>query len=135
MATSAHLEDCEGIAHDPTNCYMTGMKINLSLPARLHAEADAAAKDLGVSRSKLVRTALEEFLNERRNQAVAESVDRHISEHGNELGEEDEAWISYGQATEREELKDNDGRAAPEPKNMGKAPDRKSKRKRRCHTK
>jgi metal-responsive CopG/Arc/MetJ family transcriptional regulator len=45
------------------------VKVDVSLPANLRDEADAAAKELGVSRSKFIRTALEEFLNERRDRA------------------------------------------------------------------
>jgi hypothetical protein len=87
------------------------VKLNVSLPANLRQEADAAAKALGVSRSRLIRTALEEFLKLRRDKA-AESIDR-IAEHGTERSEEEEAWIKAGQATVWEALKDDDwGRAA-----------------------
>ena len=37
------------------------MKTAVSLPDPLFKEAEAAAKDLGLSRSKLIQTALEDF--------------------------------------------------------------------------
>jgi metal-responsive CopG/Arc/MetJ family transcriptional regulator len=42
------------------------MKTAISLPDPLFEEAEAAAKDLGLSRSKLIQTALEEFLGRRK---------------------------------------------------------------------
>lgn len=71
------------------------MKTAISLPDRLFAEAEAAAKDLGVSRSKLIRTALEMFLKEHREAAIKEALDSYLAKHGNELTEEDEAWLAH----------------------------------------
>ncbi len=73
----------------------------ISLPNHLFEEAEAAAKDLGISRTKLIQTALEEFLKSRREKAVADSVDRYIAKHGCELSEEDEAWLAHN----REQLR------------------------------
>lgn len=71
------------------------MKTAISLPDPLFEEAEAAAKDLGVSRSKLIQTALEEFLKRRRDDAITESIDRYIAKYGSELSEEDEAWLAH----------------------------------------
>ncbi len=46
------------------------MKTAISIPDPLFEEAEAAAKDLGLSRSKLIQTALEEFLRRRRDDEV-----------------------------------------------------------------
>ena len=47
-----------------------GMKTAISIPDPLFEEAEAAAKHLGMSRSKLIQTALEEFLRRRRDDEV-----------------------------------------------------------------
>jgi hypothetical protein len=46
------------------------MKTAISIPDPLFEEAEAAAKDLGLSRSKLIQTALEEFLRRRRDEEI-----------------------------------------------------------------
>ena len=71
------------------------MKTAISLPDPLFEEAETAAKDLGLSRSKLIQTALEEFLKRRRDEAITESINRHLEKHGEELNEEDEAWLAH----------------------------------------
>jgi metal-responsive CopG/Arc/MetJ family transcriptional regulator len=71
------------------------MKTAISLPDPLFEEAEAAAKDLGMSRSKLIQTALEEFLKRRRDEAITESINRYIAKYGSELSEEDEAWLAH----------------------------------------
>jgi metal-responsive CopG/Arc/MetJ family transcriptional regulator len=48
------------------------MKIAISIPDPLFKEAEAAAKDLGVSRSKLIQIALQAFLHGR---SIARSPD------------------------------------------------------------
>lgn len=73
------------------------MKTAISLPDPLFAEV--AAKDLGVSRSKLIQTALEEFLKRRRDDALTESINRYIEKYGADLSKEDEAWLAHGYAT------------------------------------
>ena len=52
------------------------MKISISLPDRMLKEADVAARKLRISRSKLIQTALLEFLNNRK----AEDVTRRLNE-------------------------------------------------------
>jgi metal-responsive CopG/Arc/MetJ family transcriptional regulator len=82
------------------------MKAAISIPESLFAEADAAARQLGVSRSKLVRIALEEFLKRKREDAIAKSIDRYIAKHGTDLSEEDEAWLVHGRETVRRSLEE-----------------------------
>ena len=71
------------------------MKTAISLPDKLFEEAETAAKGLGVSRSKLIQTALEEFLQRRRDEEVTASINRYIEKYGAELSEEDEAWLAH----------------------------------------
>ena len=52
------------------------MKTAISLPDPLFKEAEAAAKDLGLSRSKLIQTALEDFLKRRREANLTAEVNR-----------------------------------------------------------
>jgi metal-responsive CopG/Arc/MetJ family transcriptional regulator len=77
------------------------MKTAISLPNDLFDRAEAAAKDLGMSRSKLIQTALEEFLRKRHEEAIVASINRYLDKHGAEPSEEDEAWLAHG----REQLR------------------------------
>ena len=92
------------------------MKVAVSIPDPLFKEAQAAARELGISRSKLVRIALEEFLKRRREDAVAKSIDRYIAKHGAELSPEDEAWLAHGRETVRRTLKELEGQHPPKAK-------------------
>lgn len=67
----------------------------ISLPDHLLDEAEAAAKDLGISRTELIETALEEFLKSRREQAIKQ-IDRHVAEHGG-LSEEDQILLDHAE--------------------------------------
>jgi antitoxin MazE6 len=71
------------------------MKTAISIPDELFEQAEAAAKDLGLSRSKLVQAALEEFLKRRRDASVTQSINRYVDKHGAELSREDEAWLAH----------------------------------------
>ena len=51
------------------------MKTAISLPDELFTAADALARKLGVSRSRLVATALAEFVARHRNSRVTERLD------------------------------------------------------------
>lgn len=75
------------------------MKTAISLPDPLFEEAEAAAKDLGMSRSKLIQTALEEFLKRKREVDIADAIDRYLAKYGNELSPEDEAWLAQSWET------------------------------------
>jgi hypothetical protein len=94
-----------GIATGNTIGYAFGMKLSVSLSERLCKEAGAAAKALGVSRNKLVQTALKEFLERRRDEILTRSIDQCIEKYGSDLSEEDEAWIAQGQETAANSLK------------------------------
>ena len=56
------------------------MKTAISIPDPLFEEAEAAAKDLGLTRSKLIQTALEEFLQRRRNAEVTRRLNKSYTE-------------------------------------------------------
>jgi metal-responsive CopG/Arc/MetJ family transcriptional regulator len=76
------------------------MKTAVSIPDPLFAEAEKAARELNISRSKLVQTALEEFLERRRDAAITEAINRSLAENpptAEEQAEED-AWIEHGEA-------------------------------------
>ena len=62
------------------------MKTAISLPDPLFKEAEAAAKDLGLSRSKLIQTALEDFLKRRREANLTAEVNRNIQRYGDRFG-------------------------------------------------
>ena len=93
------------------------MKLSVSLPGRLCNEGEAVAKVLGVSRDKLVQIALKEFLERGRDEILTNSINRYIEKCGNDLSEEEEAWIAQGQETVRQFLEDESstkrGRTAP----------------------
>jgi Arc/MetJ-type ribon-helix-helix transcriptional regulator len=89
------------------------MKAAISIPDPLFKEAQTAVKELGISRSKLIRIALEEFLKRRRDDAVTKSFDRYIAKHGAELSPEDEAWLAHGRETVRRTLEELEGQHPP----------------------
>jgi hypothetical protein len=57
------------------------MKIAISIPDPLFREAEAAAKDLGVSRSKLIQIALQAFLQRRRDEKIKAALNRSFTRH------------------------------------------------------
>ena len=58
----------------------TDMKTSISLDDDLLTEADAAARELGVSRSALLTQALAEHLRKRRDAKLREQLDRAYPE-------------------------------------------------------
>jgi metal-responsive CopG/Arc/MetJ family transcriptional regulator len=56
------------------------MKTAISLPDPLFEEAEATAKELGISRSQLIRTALEDFLRRRRASETTQRLNRSYAE-------------------------------------------------------
>ena len=56
--------------------YETGMKTAISVDDRLLDDADRAAKEMGLSRSRLVSVALEAFLRYRRQEQMLEQLNR-----------------------------------------------------------
>jgi hypothetical protein len=71
------------------------MKTAVSLPDQLFDEADEAAKDLGVSRSGLIKMALEDFLKRRREAELTAEIDRNIEKYG-DPSDGEEAWLEQG---------------------------------------
>jgi len=61
------------------------MKITVWLSDGLFKEAEAAAKDLGVPRSKLIRFALEEFLARQRSDDVTRRLNESYAKHPPEI--------------------------------------------------
>jgi len=57
------------------------MKFAVSIPNALFTDAEAAAKALGISRSKLVQTALEAFHQRKREEKVTAALNRSFSRH------------------------------------------------------
>lgn len=57
-------------------CYTTGMKTAISISDKLFHEADAAAKQLGISRSELYSTAVSEFLARRSASEITARLDQ-----------------------------------------------------------
>jgi metal-responsive CopG/Arc/MetJ family transcriptional regulator len=56
------------------------MKTAISLPDVLFKEAEATAKELGISRSELFRTALEDFLRRRRASETTQRLNKSYTE-------------------------------------------------------
>lgn len=56
-------------------------KATVSIPDRLFKEVQAAAKELGISRSKLIRIALEAFLDRRRADEVTRRLNESYAKH------------------------------------------------------
>ena len=83
------------------------MKTAVSIPDPLFKEAEAAARKMGISRSKLVQTALEEFLAQRRDLAITEAINKAVERHGG-LDREDELWLEHSARTVREALQDDE---------------------------
>ena len=57
------------------------MKFAVSIPDALFTDAEAAAKALGITRSKLIQTALEAFLRRRREEKVTAALNRSFARH------------------------------------------------------
>lgn len=67
------------------------MKTAISLPDPLFEEAEATAKELGISRSKLIRTALEDFLTRRK----AGEIRRRLNKSYTENPPESDPFLDY----------------------------------------
>ena len=82
------------------------MKTAVSIPDELFAEAEIAARELGLSRSKLVQTALEDFLKARQENKLRERIDRELAQRTPEQvradDEEDEIWLAHSSAQLRD---------------------------------
>lgn len=61
---------------------INGMRATVTIRDELFEEADAMARRLGISRSRLYQTALERHLTELRERALTEQMNEHIRAHG-----------------------------------------------------
>jgi len=62
------------------SCYTSLVKTAISLPENLFRQAEAAARQLKMSRSQLYATALAEFLERRRTNKITERLNEIYSE-------------------------------------------------------
>ncbi len=65
--------------------YTLAMKTAVSLPDEIFRQAEATAKKLRVSRSKLYATALSEYLDRHRAKSVTERLNQVFSKHDSKL--------------------------------------------------
>lgn len=84
-------------------------RIAVSLPEPLFEEAEAVAKDIGVSRSRLLQAVVEDFLQRWRPGMFPEAIDHYAVKHDLELNEEGEAW-PVGEVSRRVKSKKKAGR-------------------------
>ena len=63
------------------------MKTAISIPDTVFQSAETLAKRLGVSRSELYSKAMEEFLNNHKNQGITELLDQVYSARNSRLGD------------------------------------------------
>jgi metal-responsive CopG/Arc/MetJ family transcriptional regulator len=61
------------------------MKAAISIPDPLFKETEATAKALGLTRSKLIQKALEEYLERRRAEKVTAALNRSLAKHPDEV--------------------------------------------------
>ena len=82
------------------------MKTAVSIPDPLFKETEAAAKALGLSRSKLIQIALEEYLKRRREEELTAEINRNIERYG-DPSDGEELWLEHSRQilanVEREE--------------------------------
>ena len=67
--------------------YNYGMKTALSIPDDLFASADALAKRLGLSRSRLYASALQEFISKHKSKNVTERLNAVYASQDSSLDE------------------------------------------------
>jgi hypothetical protein len=60
--------------------YTSGMKAAISVDDHLLSEADLAAREMGLSRSRLIATALEAYLRLRRQNEITERLNEVFAE-------------------------------------------------------
>jgi len=70
------------------------MKTAVSIPDPLFKEAEAAAKKLGLSRSRFIQIALEAYLERRREEELTAEVNRNIEKYG-DPSDGEEAWLEH----------------------------------------
>jgi metal-responsive CopG/Arc/MetJ family transcriptional regulator len=72
------------------------MKTAVSIPDPLFKEAEAAAKKLGLSRSRFIQIALEAYLERRREEELTAEINRNIEKYG-DPSDGEEAWLEHSQ--------------------------------------
>lgn len=82
------------------------MKTAVSIPDPLFKRAEAKAKKLGISRSKLHQVALEQFLAKDADAEFTRRMNEAVAKDGG-LDAEDEVWIEHSRRTVEEHLKDD----------------------------
>jgi len=70
------------------------MKTAVSIPDPLFKEAEAAAKKLGLSRSRFIQIALEAYLEHRREEELTAEINRNIEKYG-DPSDGEEAWLEH----------------------------------------
>lgn len=74
---------------------MPSVKTAISIDESLFREAEALARKLNISRSKLFARAVEEYIRERENEELLERLN---AAHADGLDEEDKEALRHGQA-------------------------------------
>ena len=70
------------------------MKTAVSIPDPLFKEAEAAAKKLGLSRSRFIQIALEAYLERRQEEELTAEINRNIEKYG-DPSDGEEAWLEH----------------------------------------
>jgi metal-responsive CopG/Arc/MetJ family transcriptional regulator len=70
------------------------MKTAVSIPDPLFKEAEAAAKKLGLSRSRFIQIALEAYLERRREEELTAEINRNIEKYG-DPSDGEEPWLEH----------------------------------------
>lgn len=83
---------------------MSIVKTAISMPKALFEEADAAARELKVSRSRLIVLALKDFLRQRENDRLLAQANEAFA---GGLDAEDEAFLKFASANLADRLKDD----------------------------
>jgi len=83
---------------------MAVVKTAISLPQALFEEANEAARDMKVSRSRLIALALKDYLRQRENDRLLEQLNEAYADG---LDEEDEAFLRFASRSMQEILKDD----------------------------
>jgi metal-responsive CopG/Arc/MetJ family transcriptional regulator len=88
------------------------MRTIVFLPESLLEDANAVAKDIGVSRSRLLQAVLEDFLQRRGGETFAEAIDRYLAKRGSGFSEEGEPWRPQVSEQGRQARRQDEGTAS-----------------------
>ena len=84
---------------------MSSVKTAVSIEKNVFAEVDCVAREMNVSRSRVIGLALEEFLKRRENQRLLEQINAAYDDAP--LTEEEKAFLEFGRRQMRDLLKDD----------------------------